>query len=67
MAGKSVGAAGHFGRQMRKERLAHGWTLREFADKTGIAVYKFDVSDHAAVTAAVAQIEKAVEANPDTR
>ena len=29
-------ATGHFGRQMRKERLAHGWTLREFADKTGI-------------------------------
>jgi transcriptional regulator with XRE-family HTH domain len=29
-------ATGHFGRQMRKERLAHGWTLRDFADKTGI-------------------------------
>ena len=29
-----------------------------FKDETGIAVYKFDVSDHAAVTAAVAQIEK---------
>jgi transcriptional regulator with XRE-family HTH domain len=29
-------ATGHFGRQMRKERLARGWTLREFADKTGI-------------------------------
>jgi acetoacetyl-CoA reductase len=29
-----------------------------FKAETGIAVYKFDVSDHAAVTAAVAQIEK---------
>jgi hypothetical protein len=29
-------AATHFGRQMRKERLAHGWSLREFADRTGI-------------------------------
>ena len=29
-------ASTHFGRQMRKERLAHGWTLREFNDRTGI-------------------------------
>ena len=29
-----------------------------FKEETGIAIYKFDVSDHAAVTAAVAQIEK---------
>lgn len=29
-------ATGHFGRQMRKEREAHGWTLREFARRTGI-------------------------------
>jgi hypothetical protein len=28
--------ATHFGRQMRKERLAHGWTLRELAARTGI-------------------------------
>jgi transcriptional regulator with XRE-family HTH domain len=28
--------ATHFGKQMRKERLAHGWTLREFAARTGI-------------------------------
>jgi transcriptional regulator with XRE-family HTH domain len=28
--------AAHFGRQMRKEREAHGWTLREFAARTGI-------------------------------
>jgi transcriptional regulator with XRE-family HTH domain len=29
-------AATHFGRQMRKERLAHGWSLREFNERTGI-------------------------------
>ena len=29
-------ATGHFGRQMKKERLAHGWTLREFSARTGI-------------------------------
>jgi transcriptional regulator with XRE-family HTH domain len=29
-------AATHFGRQMRKERVAHGWSLREFANRTGI-------------------------------
>jgi len=29
-------AATHFGRQMRKERLAHGWSLREFNARTGI-------------------------------
>lgn len=29
-------AAGHFGRQMKKERLAHGWSLREFAARTGV-------------------------------
>jgi plasmid maintenance system antidote protein VapI len=28
--------ATHFGRMMRKERTAHGWTLREFATRTGI-------------------------------
>jgi transcriptional regulator with XRE-family HTH domain len=31
-------ASTHFGRQMRKERLAHGWTLREFNARTGIDV-----------------------------
>src|SRR5580693_5649031 len=31
-------ASTHFGRQMRKERLAHGWSLREFNDRTGIDV-----------------------------
>jgi len=28
--------ATHFGRQMRKERLARGWTLREFSARSGI-------------------------------
>lgn len=28
--------ATHFGRQMRKERMARGWTLRELAARTGI-------------------------------
>jgi transcriptional regulator with XRE-family HTH domain len=28
----------HFGRQVRKERLARGWSLREFAARTGMAV-----------------------------
>jgi transcriptional regulator with XRE-family HTH domain len=35
MAGKPVSAAGHFGRQMRKERLAHGWSLPEFSARIG--------------------------------
>ena len=35
MTGKDVGAGGHFGRQMRKERLAHGWSLPELAQRTG--------------------------------
>lgn len=30
-----MSAAGHFGRQMRKERLAHGWTLPEFSTRIG--------------------------------
>lgn len=29
-------ASTHFGRQMRKERLTHGWSLREFCTRTGI-------------------------------
>jgi transcriptional regulator with XRE-family HTH domain len=28
----------HFGRQMKKERLARGWSLREFAARTGINI-----------------------------
>jgi len=31
-------ASTHFGRQMRKERLAHGWSLREFHDRTGVGI-----------------------------
>jgi hypothetical protein len=29
-------AATHFGRQMKKERLDHGWSLREFSARTGV-------------------------------
>jgi hypothetical protein len=38
MAGTASGnlALGHFGRQMRKERLARGWSLPELASRTGI-------------------------------
>jgi transcriptional regulator with XRE-family HTH domain len=32
----SASAATHFGRQLKKERLAHGWGLRELAQRTGI-------------------------------
>lgn len=35
MSGKQAGAGGHFGRQMRKERVAHGWSLPELAQHTG--------------------------------
>jgi transcriptional regulator with XRE-family HTH domain len=36
MAGdkRIIGAATHFGRQMKKERQAHGWTLQEFSVRT---------------------------------
>lgn len=30
------GIAGHFGRQMRRDRLAHGWSITELASRTGI-------------------------------
>jgi transcriptional regulator with XRE-family HTH domain len=37
MAGSQTnGAAGHFGRQMRKERLARGWSLVELAQRMGV-------------------------------
>lgn len=37
MTGRETnGAAGHFGRQMKKERLARGWTLLELAERTGL-------------------------------
>jgi transcriptional regulator with XRE-family HTH domain len=32
----STSAATHFGRQLKKERLAHGWGLRELSQRTGI-------------------------------
>jgi transcriptional regulator with XRE-family HTH domain len=36
MAGSQInGAAGHFGRQMKKERLARGWSLVELAKRMG--------------------------------
>ena len=34
MVGNSV--AGHFARQMKKERLAHGWSLAELGRRTGL-------------------------------
>jgi transcriptional regulator with XRE-family HTH domain len=30
------GVAGHFGRQMRRDRLAHGWSMAELAKRSGI-------------------------------
>jgi transcriptional regulator with XRE-family HTH domain len=30
------GVAGHFGRQMRRDRLAHGWSITELAKRTGV-------------------------------
>jgi transcriptional regulator with XRE-family HTH domain len=37
MAGSQVnGAAGHFGRQMKKERLARGWSIMELAQRMGV-------------------------------
>jgi len=37
MSGNSnTSAATHFGRQLKKERLAHGWGLRELSQRTGI-------------------------------
>src|ERR1700730_18293000 len=33
---KGNAAATHFGRQMRKERLAHAWSLRELSTRTEI-------------------------------
>ena len=36
MSGKQLESGGHFGRQMRKERLAHGWSLPELSQRTGV-------------------------------
>jgi transcriptional regulator with XRE-family HTH domain len=33
---REISAATHFGRQVRKQRLAHGWSINEFAARTGI-------------------------------
>src|ERR1700760_2812995 len=35
MPGIQTGAGGHFGRQMRKERAAHGWAPPELSQRTG--------------------------------
>lgn len=37
-ANKGNSAVTHFGRQMRKERLAHGWSLREMSARAGIDI-----------------------------
>lgn len=37
-ANGSNNAVTHFGRQLRKERLAHGWSLREMSARTGIDI-----------------------------
>jgi len=38
MAGNDGGGAvTHFGRQLRKERVAHGWSIHELSARTGIA------------------------------
>lgn len=37
MTGRNAnGVAGHFGRQMKKERTAKGWTLTELSHRTGV-------------------------------
>jgi transcriptional regulator with XRE-family HTH domain len=34
--GTTSGVAGHFGKQVRRDRLSHGWTIAELAQHTGI-------------------------------
>src|SRR5471032_2681549 len=72
MAGRVAlvtGGTRGIGAAISKTLKARGYTVaanyagndvaaQAFKAETGIAIYKFDVSDHAAVTAAVAQIEK---------
>lgn len=36
MLGKAANPVSHFGRQLKKERLAHGWSLPELSRRTGI-------------------------------
>jgi transcriptional regulator with XRE-family HTH domain len=38
MTVNSGNPAQHFGRQMKKERSARGWTLREFSARTGLNI-----------------------------
>lgn len=38
MAVNNGNPATHFGKQMRKERLARGWSLREFSARTGLNI-----------------------------
>jgi transcriptional regulator with XRE-family HTH domain len=37
-ANRGNDAVTHFGRQMHKERLAHGWSLRELSARTGVDI-----------------------------
>jgi lambda repressor-like predicted transcriptional regulator len=37
-ANRGSGLVTHFGRQMKKERLAHGWSLREMSARSGIDI-----------------------------
>ena len=36
MAGTAANPVSHFGKQLKKERLAHGWSLPELSRRTGI-------------------------------
>src|ERR1700727_4062389 len=36
MTGKPLNPMSHFGKQLKKERLAHGWSLPELSKPTGI-------------------------------
>ena len=36
MTGKPSNPVSHFGKQLKKERLAHGWSLPELSQRTGI-------------------------------
>jgi transcriptional regulator with XRE-family HTH domain len=36
MTGKPANPVSHFGKQLKKERLAHGWSLPELSRRTGI-------------------------------
>jgi transcriptional regulator with XRE-family HTH domain len=36
MTGTAANPVSHFGKQLKKERLAHGWSLPELSRRTGI-------------------------------